>query len=212
MSGYERAKVKQVIKSRRDDVIIAALAALAITIHVAESALPSPLPGVKPGLANVITLVALMMFGWKTAAWVAALRVLVGSLFIGTFLSPAFMLSFSGALCSITLLGVAGHWTRKNWTRTNRARILKAKPGFSLAPSPVGLGVLAAMAHMTGQFYAAYWLFIPHKALFNVLPVLMTAALIFGIISGLIASSMVHYLNPEIIKHDSNQSVDFSSR
>jgi heptaprenyl diphosphate synthase len=199
--------MKQIIQSRHDDVIIAALAALAITIHVAESALPSPLPGVKPGLANVITLVALMMFGWKTAAWVAALRVLVGSLFIGTFLSPAFMLSFSGALCSITVLGVAGHWTRKNWART-----LKAKPGFSLAPGPVGLGVLAAMAHMTGQFYAAYWLFVPHKALFNVLPVLMTAALIFGIISGLIASSMVHYLNPEIIKHDSNQSVDFSSR
>jgi heptaprenyl diphosphate synthase len=199
--------MKQVIQSRREDVIIAALAALAITIHVAESALPSPLPGVKPGLANVITLVALMMFGWKTAAWVAALRVLVGSLFIGTFLSPAFMLSFSGALCSIMVLGVAGHWTRKNWAKT-----VQGKPGFSLAPGPVGLGVLAAMAHMTGQFYAAYWLFIPHKALFNVLPVLMTAALIFGIISGLIAASMVHYLNPEIFKHDSNQSVDFSSR
>lgn len=176
--------VTQILVSRRDDLIIAALAALAITIHVAESALPSPLPGVKPGLANVITLVALMMFGWRVAAWVAFLRVLVGSLFIGTFLSPAFMLSFSGALCSIAVLGVAGHW----------AKIRYGKRGFSLAPGPVGLGVLAAMAHMTGQFYAAYWLFIPHKALFNLLPVLMTAGVIFGMISGLIAVSMIHYL------------------
>ena len=92
MSGYERAKVKQVIKSRRDDVIIAALAALAITIHVAESALPSPLPGVKPGLANVITLVVFCIYGWRAAAWVSLLRILVGSILIGTFLSPTFFL------------------------------------------------------------------------------------------------------------------------
>jgi heptaprenyl diphosphate synthase len=176
--------VNKIIQSRRDDVIVAGLAALAITIHVAESALPSPLPGVKPGLANVVTLVALLMFGWGVAAWVAGLRVLVGSLFIGTFLSPAFMLSLSGATCSILVLGLVGQWAKKSWQQ----------PRWSVAPGPVGLGILASMAHMTGQFYAAYWLFIPHKALFNLLPVLMTAALFFGIISGLIASSMINYL------------------
>jgi heptaprenyl diphosphate synthase len=185
------------MQSHRDDYIIAGLAALAITIHIAESALPSPLPGVKPGLANVITLVALLLFGWKVAAWVAFLRVLVGSLFIGTFLSPAFMLSFSGALCSILVLGIVGGWARKHWGKGHR----------SLAPGPVGLGILAAMAHMTGQFFAAYWLFIPHKALFNLLPVLMTAALIFGIISGLIATSMINYLQT-----GSNQSVHAFSK
>jgi heptaprenyl diphosphate synthase len=189
--------MNKTIDSRRDDFIIAALAALAITIHVAESALPSPLPGVKPGLANVITLVALMMYGWKVAAWVAFLRVLVGSLFIGTFLSPAFMLSFSGALCSIAILGVVGYWAKNS-----RANLTQKKQGFSLAPGTVGLGILAAMAHMTGQFYAAYWLFIPHKALFNLLPVLMTAAVIFGMISGLIAASMIHYLNSGDFKSD----------
>lgn len=172
-------RANKVIEGHRDDFIVAGLAALAITIHVAESALPSPLPGVKPGLANVVTLVALTMFGWRVAAWVAFLRVLVGSLFIGTFLSPAFMLSFSGAVCSITTLGLVSAW---------------AKSGRFMAPGPVGLGILASMAHMLGQFYAAYWLFIHHKALFNLLPPLMTAALFFGIISGLIAASMVHYL------------------
>ncbi|WP_455210574.1 Gx transporter family protein, partial [Kaarinaea lacus] len=69
--------VNKIIQSRHEDYIIAGLAALAITIHVAESALPSPLPGVKPGLANVVTLVALLMFGWRVAAWEAFLRVLV---------------------------------------------------------------------------------------------------------------------------------------
>ena len=171
--------MNKVIKSHRDDFIVAGLAAMAITIHVAESALPSPLPGVKPGLANVVTLVALQRFGWRVAAWVAFLRVLVGSLFIGTFLSPTFMLSFSGAVCSILILGLVGGW---------------AKSGRFMAPGSVGLGILASMAHMFGQFHAAYWLFIHHKALFNLLPVLMTAALLFGIISGLIAASMVSYL------------------
>ena len=193
--------MNKTIQSHRDDYIVAALAALAITIHIAESALPSPLPGIKPGLANVITLVALLMFGWRVAAWVAFLRVLVGSLFIGTFLSPAFMLSFSGAICSILVLGAVGGWARKNWGR-NRPSVAS-----SVAPGPVGLGILAAMAHMVGQFYVAYWLFIPHEALFNLLPVLMTAALIFGIISGLIAASMINYLQT-----DSNHSVQTFSK
>ena len=47
-----------VIESTRKDHIIAWLAALAIAIHIIESAFPTPLPGVKPGLDNVVTLIA----------------------------------------------------------------------------------------------------------------------------------------------------------
>ena len=47
----------------REDHRIAWLAALAITLHIVESALPSPIPGVKPGLANIITIIALIQFG-----------------------------------------------------------------------------------------------------------------------------------------------------
>ena len=85
------------VPTTRQDHRIAWLTALAITIHIAESALPSPLPGIKPGLANVVTIVALVQYGWGTAAWVALLRVLIGSLLIGTFLSPTFLLSLAGA-------------------------------------------------------------------------------------------------------------------
>ena len=56
------------IESSKKDHIIAWLAALAITIHIIESALPTPLPGVKPGLANVVTLVALLLWGWRVAS------------------------------------------------------------------------------------------------------------------------------------------------
>jgi len=59
-----------------EDARIAWLAALAIAIHVVEANLPSPLPGVKPGLANVVTLAALHWYGFRVAGWVSVLRVM----------------------------------------------------------------------------------------------------------------------------------------
>jgi heptaprenyl diphosphate synthase len=162
------------LQTTREDHLVAWLAALAITIHIAESALPSPIPGVKPGLANVVTIAVLVRFGWRMAAWVSALRVLVGGLLIGTFLSPTFMLSLAGALASIAVLGAAA-----------------AMPGRPFGP--LGYSVLAALAHMAAQVWVAYVLFIPHQALLRLLPVLMTAAVIFGVLTGIIAVSM---LNP----------------
>jgi heptaprenyl diphosphate synthase len=159
------------IQPTTEDHRIAWLAALAITIHILESALPSPLPGVKPGLANVITIAVLIQFGWKTAAWISLLRVLCGSLLLGTFLSPTFILSLGGAVCSISMLWIAGHLPGR---------------GFG----PVGFSILAALAHMTGQFTLAFLLFIPNPALWNLFPVLLTAALLFGTVSGIIAGAM----------------------
>jgi len=160
------------LETTREDHRIAWLAALAIAIHIAEAALPSPLPGFKPGLANVITIAVLMLYGWRTAAWVAGLRVIVGSILIGTFLSPTFVLSAAGALCSVIAIGIGS-----------------LLPGKGLGP--IGYSVIAALAHMAGQFMTAYLLFIPHPALFHLLPPLMTAAAIFGIISGLIAAILL---------------------
>ena len=159
------------IQTTAEDHRIAWLAALAISIHVMESALPSPLPGLKPGLANVITIAVLLQFGWGAAAWVSLLRVLGGSLLLGTFLSPTFMLSLAGAACSIGILWLA-------WRMPGR--------GFG----PVGYSILAALAHMTGQFTLAWLLFIPHSALWRLFPLLITAALLFGIVNGIIAAAM----------------------
>lgn len=161
-----------ILQTTREDHLVAWLTALAITIHLAESALPSPVPGVKPGLANIVTIAVLVQFGWRIAAWVSLLRVLVGSLLLGTFLSPTFFLSFGGAVASVAVLGLA-----------------------SLVPGqffgPLGYSVLSAMAHMAAQFWIAYTFFIPHAALLRLLPVLMTAAVIFGVIGGTIAVAML---------------------
>ena len=159
------------IEANQQDYLIAWLAAIAIGIHVLESSFPMPVPGIKPGFANIITVASLVLFGWKTAAWVSCLRVLVGSLVIGTFLTPTFALSASGAVASLLVLLIAVQLPVKF--------------------SPMGYCVLAALAHMLAQIFMAYLLFIPHEAIFTLLPILMTAAVAFGIISGYITQTAV---------------------
>lgn len=158
------------LRASREDHRIAALAALAITIQIAEAALPSPLPGVKPGLANVITLVVLVQLGWRAAAQVSLLRVLGASLLLGTFGSPAFVLSLSGALAAVASMGVT--------------RLLPAT-------GPVGIGAVSGLAHMTGQFLVAWYWLLPAPGLIRLLPVLLSFALAFGILSGMIASVLM---------------------
>ena len=155
-----------------EDHRIAKLAALAIGIHVLESAIPSPLPGVKPGLANVVTLLTYFLYGWRAAIWVSLLRVVIGSVIVGTFFSPTFMLSVSGALGSLAILAAVA-----------------AAGGLGL--SPIGVAVLASLAHMAGQFAVAYAVFVQHPALFALLPVLMTAALVFGLVSGIFTQKVL---------------------
>ena len=160
------------LQPSREDMRIAYLAAFAIMIHILEAAIPSPFPGVKLGLANVITIATLLIYGWRAAAWVSLLRVLVGSLLIGTFLSPTFAMSLSGALASVLMLAIS-------WTL------------FRHSLGAVGYSLLAAFAHMAGQFTTAYYLFIPHDGLLKLLPVFMTLALVFGLLSGIIANAMI---------------------
>ena len=162
------AGVATVIRPEREDLRVAALAALAVAVHVMEAAVPAPVPGIKPGLANVVTVLALVRFGWATAAWIGALRVLVGSLLLGTFLSPTFLLSAAGAAAALAALALGARW-----------------PGRGL--SPLGLSLLAAVAHMAGQVALAWALFVPHQALLLLAAPLVTAAAVFGTASGIIA-------------------------
>lgn len=170
------------VTATREDHLVARFAALAIAIHIVEAALPSPLPGVKPGLANVITLIVLLRYGWRMAVWVGLLRVLVGSLLIGSFMTPTFMLSASGAIISLLALGLF-HRVGQRW------------PGGGAGA--VGLSVIAAMAHMGAQFVVAWTLFVPHPGLINILPVLMTMALLFGVVSGWIAAAVLARMPPK---------------
>jgi len=164
---------------------IAALAALAIGLQVIEAAIPSPVPGIKPGLANVITLVALVTLGWRAAIAVTLLRVVGASLLLGTLLSPGFWLSLAGALAALSILA----------------------PLWRLYPhhlSALGLAVAAALAHTLGQFLLAWALIIPHPQLPLLLPPLLLAALIAGAVTGILTNSVLS--DPRIQRHVRNPS------
>ncbi|MDH5729913.1 MAG: Gx transporter family protein [Gammaproteobacteria bacterium] len=155
-----------------EDHRIAKLAAISVGIAVIEAAIPSPLPGIKPGLANIIAIAVYFLLGWRAAAWVSILRILVSGLILGTFLSPGFILSVAGGVSSLIALALLSHIGK-------------------LGLSPVGVAILAALAHSLGQFVVAYWLFVPHPGLFYLLPVFLTAALVFGLISGFLSQMLI---------------------
>ena len=155
-----------------EDHRIAQLAAAAIGLALIDAAIPLPLPGVKPGLSNIVTLIVLSRYGWRWAAWVSGLRVVAGGLLLGQFLSPGFLLSLSGALASLLALGLASRLPRR---------------GFG----PVSWSVFAAFAHIGGQLLLARLWLIPHNGVFYLLPLFSAAALAFGIINGLIAARLL---------------------
>lgn len=155
-----------------DDKRIAMLAAYAIGLHMIEAVLPSPIPGVKPGIANIITLFVLTQYDFKTAAWVSLLRVFASSLLLGQFLSPTFFLSLSGGLCSLCMLAFAMHLPKQVF-------------------GPISLSILSAIAHIAGQLLlVSVWL-IPQAGILYLMPIFFLAALVFGIINGVVTQTLI---------------------
>ncbi|HSS46378.1 MAG TPA: Gx transporter family protein [Burkholderiales bacterium] len=161
-----------------EDHRIAKMAAYALALTLLETGIPSPLPGVKPGLANIVTLVVLARYGLRFAVWVSLLRVVCASLLIGTFLSPSFFLSLSGAIASLVMLAC---------TRVLPCRLF----------GPVSHSILAALAHIAGQLAVVYLWLIPHPGIFYLAPVFAAAALMFGTVNGLVAAKWLESANDE---------------
>lgn len=155
-----------------EDLRIARLAAFAIVLAVAEAGIPSPIPGIKPGLANIVTLLALEKLGWRAAVWVSLLRVFGAGIALGGVFSPGFVMSLAGAIMSLVVLAWASRLPRR-WF------------------GPVSLSILAAFAHIGGQLLLARLWLIPHNGLIYLLPLFASAALVFGLVNGLIAARLL---------------------
>ena len=164
------------IKTTLLDHQIAQLSAIAIGLSLIESVLPSPMPGVKPGIANIITLYAMYRFNFRTAIWVSILRVFATSLILGQFLSPTFMLSLAGSLLSLLTLYFS----------------IKLPSRFF---SPIGLSVLSSFAHITGQLLLVRLWLIPHASIYYLIPIYSAAALAFGLINGWITDRLLKHHN-----------------
>ena len=158
------------MKSTKRLTTVAMFISAALVLHVVEGMLPVPFaaPGVKLGLANVVTLVAIMFFKFREILLIVILRCLLGSLFGG---------SISGFLFSITggILSAVSMWFFYN----------KLGKYFSL----IGISIIGAIFHNIGQLLAAS-LIIADFRIYIYLPVLMIASVITGIFIGIVCSYM----------------------
>ena len=163
----------------RDVYRTASLVAIACVLQIAESLIPHPVPGVRLGLANMITLVTMADLGFAAALEVAVLRTVVSSLVLGSFLTPGFMLSFSSAIVSTVVMGL--FW-----------RFSAAFPawGFSF----IGISVASAVAHNATQLYLAYLLMIKHTSIFYFAPWLVISGVLMGWFTGLVAAEVLKNL------------------
>jgi heptaprenyl diphosphate synthase len=164
----------------QDKYRTAVLSAYALALHGFEALLPSPIPWLRLGLANIIALTALMLFGFRTALMITLIRVVVGSLFTGTFLGPSFILSLGGGICGTCAMGAVLRMGRKLF-------------------GPVGISLVGALFHNAAQLFLAYWLFIQRiEAVLFISPVIILMGTCTGLVNGVITDILIkNLLNKE---------------
>mgnify|MGYP003299241946 CR=1 FL=1 len=148
---------------------MAMLTAVALIIFVVEAQIPAliPIPGIKLGLSNIITVFAVFMLGSWEAALILAARIFLGAVFAGNF-STIFYSAAGGALAILVTIGLK--------------RLLK-KNQLWVA------GCLGAVAHSVGQMAAAIAIS-GTPALITWLPVMCAIGIVTGVFTGLCAQFM----------------------
>lgn len=147
---------------------IALLVAIGLVLHLLEALLPllTPVPGAKIGLANIVTLMALVLYGVKGGGQVVMLRIFLGSFLAGTFLTLPFYLSLSGGILAFLSMVVT---------------IVYGKDHFSM----IGISIMGAIFHNVGQIAVAA-LIVGNPGIFYYLPYLTLLALPTGFMVGII--------------------------
>ena len=149
----------------------AVLTAVALTIFMIEAQLPNlaPIPGVKLGLANIVTVYAMFLMGPADTLCILLCRVFLGSLFAGQLMTLFYSLG-GGLLCYAVMLVLRRLVTQRQiWV----------------------CSVLGSIAHNIGQITVA--ILLTHTpGLLAYLPVLMISGILAGLFTGLCAQYLVN--------------------
>ena len=144
---------------------LALLTAIALTIFLVEAQLPAaPIPGVKLGLANIVTVYAVFALGPRNALMVLCARVFLGAV-------------FSGQMMTLLYSGVGG---LLSWLALCLlCRLLDRKQMWLASP-------VAGMCHNVGQLLAAAGV-MRTWAVLAYLPYLVIAGVVAGLFTGVAA-------------------------
>lgn len=149
------------------------LTTLALIIFTLEAQIPAPvpIPGIKLGLANIITVYAMFCLGPRDTLLILVCRIFLGSVFTGQMMAFAYSLS-GGLLCYLVMLVM---------------RRLVSEQQIWIA------SVIGAIAHNVGQIIAAI-LIAQTPGLIVYLPVLLLSGIIAGAFTGLCAQFTIKRL------------------
>lgn len=150
--------------------VMALLCAAALTIFIVESQIPPivPVPGVKLGLSNIITVYAVWALGGKAAGSILFVRIFLGAAFSGNFGTILYSAA-GGFLAIMTVIGLK-----------------KILPAHQIWVA----GSLGAIAHSIGQMIVAVWVS-GTPSLLIYLPVLLVCSIITGLFTGLCAQLLI---------------------
>jgi len=144
--------------------------AASVSLFVVESLFPTPLPGVRLGLANIFILLALIFIGLKEALFIGLMKSIIGSLILARLFTPSFIFSISGTLLSTCIM----------WA------IIKSRLPFSL----LGISIIGAETHVMAQLFLAVSIFLPGNSLFYIFPIYILSSLITGSVVGILTYFM----------------------
>ena len=150
---------------------MALLTAIALTIFMVEAQIPAPVPvpGIKLGLSNIVTIFAVFVLGGREAAAILFARVFLGAIFSGQF-STVFYSAAGGLLAWLTAVGLK--------------RVL--------TPAQIWVaGCMGAIAHSVGQMAVAV-LLTGTPGLVIYLPVMILCGIVTGLFTGLCAQLLVN--------------------
>lgn len=152
------------------------LSAFAIIISYIEALIPIPIgiPGIKPGLANIVIVMMLYTFGVKEALIINFIRIIVIGIMFGNIMSVTF--SVAGALLSLIAM----------W-------LVKKLPGISI----VGVSICGGVSHNIGQIMIAIFLTNTFSLTYYV-PFLIIGGIITGILIGIIANIIYNRLKTRL--------------
>lgn len=146
---------------------------ISLAVYTIESAIPPlvPIPGIKLGLANIVTLVLLRRFRAKDALMVLCCRILLSALLFGHALSLLY--SLAGGLASLFIMCLVMKLLQKKWIYLT--------------------GAMGGLTHNMGQLLTA-WVLTGTGGVFAYLPFLALSGVITGLFTGLCAGFLDKYL------------------
>lgn len=150
--------------------LLGLLTAIALTIFMVEAQIPAvvPIPGVKLGLSNIVTVFTVFTLGTWDGVAVLACRIFLGAVFAGNF--STILYSAAGGFCAILVtIGLK--------------RVLKENQLWAA-------GCLGAIAHSIGQMIAAICI-TRTLGLLIYLPVLIVISIFTGLFTGLCAQLLI---------------------